>query len=151
MTPLKRDHLHLVSLLTFYADDFRSVPLSVGAALGGGHVALQEAFGALVADDGVDVVVGALPADQEGVVHRGRGSAEHWRGEKARRRESGENIKKTDPRGRRTFKVEEQNCLRKLRGAENMRHFPTTPLIFCTLPRRGGGGSLVGSAGERVR
>lgn len=84
--PPQMGNLHRVSLLTFYADDFRSVPLSVGAALGGGHVALQEAFGALVADDGVDVVVGALPANQEGVIHGGRGSAKHWRMEKGKGR-----------------------------------------------------------------
>lgn len=65
--------------LTFYADDFGSVPLAIGATLGGGHVALQEAFGTLVADHRVDVVVGALPTNQEGVFHRRRGSAKHWK------------------------------------------------------------------------
>ncbi len=63
--------------LTFYADDLRSVPLAVGATLGGGHVALQEAVGALVAHYRVDVVVGTLPANQEGVIHSGWGSAKH--------------------------------------------------------------------------
>lgn len=43
--------------LTFYADDFWLVPLAVGATLGGGHVALQEAVGTLVANHRVDVVV----------------------------------------------------------------------------------------------
>lgn len=67
--------------LTFYADDLRPVPLAVGATLGGGHVALQEAVGALVACHRMDVVVWALPTNQEGVVH-GRGSAtQHWRAE----------------------------------------------------------------------
>lgn len=66
--------------LTFYADDFRPVPLAVGATLGGGHVALQEAVGALVASHGVDVVVGALTTNQEGVVHGGRGSTKHCGG-----------------------------------------------------------------------
>lgn len=76
-------NLHQASLvtkeLTFYADDFRSVPLAIGATLSGGHVALQEAFGTLVADDRVDVVVGALPTNREGVFHRRRGSAKHCR------------------------------------------------------------------------
>lgn len=67
--------------LTFYADDFWPVPLAVGATLGGGHMALQEAVGALVARHRVDVVVGALPTNQEGVVHGRRGSAQHWRGD----------------------------------------------------------------------
>lgn len=74
-------NLHQTSLvtkeLTFYADDFRSVPLAIGAALSSWHVALQEAFGALVADYRVDVVVGALPTNQEGVIHRRRGSTKH--------------------------------------------------------------------------
>lgn len=61
----------------FYADDFRSVPFAVGTTLGGGHVALQEAVCALVAHHGVDVVVGALPTNQEGVINSGRGSAKH--------------------------------------------------------------------------
>lgn len=34
--------------LTFYADDFRSVPLAVSTTLSSGHVPLQEAIGALV-------------------------------------------------------------------------------------------------------
>lgn len=69
--------LQIAQELTFYADDFRSVPFAIGATLSGGHVALQEAFGTLVADDGVNVVVGALPTNQEGVIHRRRGSAKH--------------------------------------------------------------------------
>lgn len=48
-------------------------------------MALQEALGALVADDGVDVIVGALPANQEGVIYRRRGSAKHWSIEKGYR------------------------------------------------------------------
>lgn len=44
-------------------------------------MALQEAVGALVARHRVDVVVGALPTNQEGVVHGRRGSAQHWRGD----------------------------------------------------------------------
>lgn len=71
--------------LTFYADDLGPVPLSVRATLGGGHVALQEAVGALVARHRVDVVVGALPTNQEGVVHGRRGSTQHWRGDEGRR------------------------------------------------------------------
>lgn len=63
--------------LTFYADDFRPVPLAIGATLGGRHVALQEAFSALVADHRVDVIVGALPTNQEGVIHKRRGSTKH--------------------------------------------------------------------------
>lgn len=35
--------------LTFYADDFRPVPLPVGTTLSSGHMALQEAVGTLVA------------------------------------------------------------------------------------------------------
>lgn len=66
--------------LTFYADDLWPVPLAVGTALGGGHVALQETVGALVARHRVDVVVGALPTNQEGVVHGRGSSAQHWRG-----------------------------------------------------------------------
>jgi len=66
--------------LTFYADDFGPVPLAVGATLGGRHVALKEAVGALVASHRVDVVVGAFPTNQEGVVHGGRGSAKHCGG-----------------------------------------------------------------------
>lgn len=69
--------LLFVKELTFYADDFRSVPFAIGATLCCGHVALQEAFGTLVADNRVDVVVGALPTNQEGVIHRRRGSAKH--------------------------------------------------------------------------
>lgn len=69
----------MCEILTFYADDFRSVPLAIGATLSSGHVALQEAVGALVAHHRVDVVVGALPANQEGVIHSGRGSAKHCR------------------------------------------------------------------------
>lgn len=61
----------------FYADDFRPVPLAVGATLSSGHMTLQEAVGALVARDRVDVVVGALPTNQEGVIHSGRSSAKH--------------------------------------------------------------------------
>lgn len=76
--------------LTFYADDFGPVPLSVSATLGGGHVALQEAVGALVARHRVDVVVGALPTNQEGVVHGRRGSTQHWRGD---REEAGHSVK----------------------------------------------------------
>lgn len=34
--------------LTFYADDFRSVPFAVSTTLSSGHVPLQEAIGALV-------------------------------------------------------------------------------------------------------
>lgn len=61
----------------FYADDFRPVPLAIGTALSGGHMALQEAVGTLVAHYGVDVIVGALPTNQEGIIHSGRGSAKH--------------------------------------------------------------------------
>lgn len=63
--------------LTFYADDFGFLPLSISATLCSRHVALQETIGALVTRHGVDVVMGAPPANQEGVVHRGRGPAEH--------------------------------------------------------------------------
>lgn len=76
--PSKHQGSLVTKELTFYADDFRAVPLSIGATLSGGHVALQEAFGTLVADYGVDVVVGALPTNQEGVFHRRRGSTKHW-------------------------------------------------------------------------
>lgn len=58
----------------FYADDFGSVPFAVCTTLGGGNVALQEAIGALVTHDGVNVVVRALSTNQEGVVHWGRDS-----------------------------------------------------------------------------
>lgn len=43
-------------------------------------MALEEAFGALVADRGVDVVMRPPSADQVGVLHRWRGSAQHCRG-----------------------------------------------------------------------
>lgn len=61
----------------FYADDFGSVPLAVGATLSSGHMALQEAIGALVAHHRVDVVVGSLPTNQESIIHSGRCSAKH--------------------------------------------------------------------------
>ena len=80
--PSKEDVSLFAKELTFYADDFRPVPFAIGATLGGRHMALQEAFGTLVADHRVDVVVGALPTNQEGIIHRGRGSAKHWREEK---------------------------------------------------------------------
>lgn len=67
--------------LTFYADDLWPVPLAVGATLSGGNVALQEAVGALVTHHGVDVIVGTLPTDEEGVVHGGRSAAEDCRGQ----------------------------------------------------------------------
>lgn len=44
-------------------------------------MALQEAVGTLVARHRVDVVVGAFPTNQEGVVHGRRGSTQHWRGD----------------------------------------------------------------------
>lgn len=68
----------LFKKLTFYADDFWPVPLAVGTTLSGGDVALQEAVDALVAHHRVDVIVGALPTNQEGVIHGRRGSAQHW-------------------------------------------------------------------------
>lgn len=71
-------HLARVKL-TFYADDFRPVPLAVGTTLSSGHMALQEPIGALVAHHGVDVIVGALPTNQEGVIHSGWGSTKHCR------------------------------------------------------------------------
>lgn len=43
-------------------------------------MALQEAVGTLVAHYRVDVVVGALPTNQKGIIHGGRGSAKHCRG-----------------------------------------------------------------------
>lgn len=75
--PSKQEVSIFAEELTFYADDFRPVPLAIGTTLGGRHVALQEAFGTLVADHRVDVVVGALPTNQEGVIHSRRGSAKH--------------------------------------------------------------------------
>lgn len=50
MTQSKLDVGIFAKELTFYADDFRPVPLAIGATLGCGHVALQEAFNTLVAD-----------------------------------------------------------------------------------------------------
>lgn len=47
-------------ILTFYADNFRPVPLAISAALSSGYVALQEAVSALVAHYRVDIVVGTL-------------------------------------------------------------------------------------------
>lgn len=63
--------------LTFYADDFRSVPLAIGATLSSRHMALQEAVGALVTHHRVDIIVGKLPTNQEGIIHSGWGSAKH--------------------------------------------------------------------------
>lgn len=63
--------------LTFYADDFRSVPLAIGTTLSGGHVTLQEAISALVAHYRVDVVVGTLLTNEEGIIHKRWGPAKH--------------------------------------------------------------------------
>lgn len=75
--------------LTFYADDFWSVPLAVGTTLGGGNMALQEAAGALVTHYRVDVIVGTLPANQEGIIHSGRCSTENCRGQRNAECQSG--------------------------------------------------------------
>ena len=64
-------------ILTLGADDLGLVPLAVGATLGRGDVALQEAVGALVAHHRVDVVVRPLAPNQEGVLRRGRSPTKH--------------------------------------------------------------------------
>lgn len=53
-------------------------------------MALQEAVCALIAHHRVDVVVGTLPANQEGIVHSRWGSTKHWRRKKRHR--TGRNI-----------------------------------------------------------
>lgn len=93
--PSKEEVSFFANALTFYADDFWAIPLAIGATLGGRHVALQEAFGTLVPDHRVDVVVGALPTNQEGVIHKRRGSAKHWR--KEERQRDGQNSASTKP------------------------------------------------------
>ena len=64
--------------LTLCADDLGALPVAVGTATGGGNMALVEALGALVTHHGVDVIVGPSAANQMGVLHRGRGSTQHW-------------------------------------------------------------------------
>lgn len=66
--------------LTLCTDDPGSLPATVGPATDGRDVALEEAFGALVTDHGVDVVVRPPSANQVGVLHCGWGSAQHCRG-----------------------------------------------------------------------
>lgn len=66
--------------LTLRTDDPGSLPGPIGPAAGGGDVALKEAFGALVADHRVDVIMRPPPADQMGVLHGGRGPAQHCGG-----------------------------------------------------------------------
>lgn len=59
------------------ADDLRSLPAPVGPAAGGGDVALEEAFGALVAYDCMDVIVRPPTTYQMGVLHSRRGPTQH--------------------------------------------------------------------------
>lgn len=80
----KSQSLHLYTslnaALTLCTDDPGSLPVTVGPATNGRDVALEEAFGALVADHCMDVIMGPPPANQVGVLDCWWASTQHWQG-----------------------------------------------------------------------
>ena len=64
-------------MLTVRAGDSRLLPVPTGLAPDGGHVALDEALGALVPHQGIDLVPVLLLSEDSGVLHHGGLSAGH--------------------------------------------------------------------------
>ena len=64
-------------MLTVCAGDPRLLPVPAGLAPDGGHMALDEALGALVPHQGIDLVSILLLSEDSGMLHHGGLSAGH--------------------------------------------------------------------------